>query len=94
MRSNPGKTVVIHDSPGLVKAEQDVAITCRNIVSGLKNIGIFPFNHDTYTERDFVSAKVYKRPVTVKAANELNMFNANAEEKVISQIDQEANERA
>ena len=44
MRSNPNKTVTIHDIPGVVKAAQDIAIISRNIVFGFKNTGIYPFN--------------------------------------------------
>ena len=47
MRINPGKTVIIHDIPGSAELAQDVAMTCRNIISGFKNTEIFPLNRDT-----------------------------------------------
>ena len=77
----------------LVKTGQDVAIISRNVVTGFKNTGIFSFNRDTYSESDFVYAELCDRPVTSKAANEPITFDANAEENMISQGDQEVNER-
>ena len=69
MKSSPGKTVTIHDIPGVVKAAQEVSITSLNIVSGFKNTGIYPFNRHIYTEDDFVSTDVYDQPILAEAMN-------------------------
>lgn len=75
MRSNPVKTVTIHDIPGLEKAAQEGAMTSRNIISGFKNTGIFPFNRDTFTESDFVPADVYDRPLLPLAVEDIWQMN-------------------
>lgn len=94
MRSNPGKTVTIHDIPGLVKAAQEVAMTSRNIVSGFKNTGIFPFNRDTFTESDFASADVYDQPLTLEDPDEPDTFDATAEENITDLAHGDVNEDA
>ena len=94
MRSNPGKTVTIHDIPGLVKAAQEVAMTSRNIVSGFENTGIFSFNRDTFTESDFASADDYDQPLTLEDPDEPDTFDATAEENLSDLAHGDVNEDA
>ena len=91
MRSNPGKTVTIHDIPGVVKAAQEVSMTSRYIVSGFKSIGIYPFNRHIYTEDDFASADVYDQPILAEAMNTPNTFEENAEEQMANPSEQTRN---
>ncbi len=46
MRSNPGKTVSIYQIAGLVNEAFMSAVTPRNITSGIKTSGIFPYNRE------------------------------------------------
>lgn len=91
MRSNPGKTVTIHDIPGVVKAAQEVAITSRNIVSGFKSTGIYPFNRHIFTEDDFASADVYEQPILPEAMNSSNT-QENPEEQMVDLSEQAENQ--
>ena len=62
MRDNPGKTVSIYQIPGLVNEAFLTAVTPRNITSGFKSTGIFPFNCDIFREEAFAPSMVSDRP--------------------------------
>lgn len=53
MRTNPDKTATIYDIPGLVKEAFMSAMTPRNIISGFKVTGIFPFNRVFFPDEDY-----------------------------------------
>ncbi|XP_067437844.1 uncharacterized protein [Thunnus thynnus] len=61
MRTNPGKTATIYDIPGLVKEAFMSAMTPRNIISGFKITGIFPFNRDIFPDEDYAPSMVTDR---------------------------------
>eukprot|EP00064_Thunnus_orientalis_P026252 superscaffoldBa00016011_g26746 len=61
MRTNPGKTATINDIPGLVKEAFMSAMTPRNIISGFKVTGIFPFNRDIFPDEDYAPSMVTDR---------------------------------
>ncbi|XP_064595954.1 uncharacterized protein LOC135462656 [Liolophura sinensis] len=71
IRSNPGKTVTIYDIPSIVAEAQINAMTHRNILSGFRSTGIYPFNRTLFTDNDFASASVTDRPEPMAAAEEL-----------------------
>ena len=52
-RSNPGKTVPIYQIAGLVNEAFLSAVTPRNITSGFRSTGIFPYNRDIFPEEAF-----------------------------------------
>ncbi|XP_031729111.1 uncharacterized protein LOC116397635 [Anarrhichthys ocellatus] len=62
MRSNSGKTVSIYQIAGLVNEAFLSAVTPRNITSGFKSTGIFPYNRDIFPEEAFASSMVSDRP--------------------------------
>jgi hypothetical protein len=39
------------------------AMTARNIISGFRSTGIFPFNKNLFTDSEFASAMVTDRPM-------------------------------
>ena len=84
MKSNPGKTVTIHDIPDVVKAGKDIPMTSSNIVSGFKSTGIYPFNRNIFTEEDFVSADVYDQPILAEGMNSPNTLAENADEQMVN----------
>ena len=62
MRSNPGKTVSIYQIAGLVNEAFMSAVTPRNITSGLRSNGIFPYNRDIFPDGAFAPSMVSDRP--------------------------------
>ena len=64
----------------------------RNIVSEFKNIGIYPFNRNIFTEEDFTSANVYDQPILAEAMNLPNTLKENADEKVVNLSEQAENQ--
>ena len=61
-RSNPGKTVPIYQIAGLVNEAFLSAVTPRNITSGFRSTGIFPYNRDIFPEEAFAPSMVSDRP--------------------------------
>ncbi|XP_036001785.1 jerky protein homolog-like [Fundulus heteroclitus] len=53
MRSNPGKTVSIYQTAGLVNEAFMSAVTPRNITSGFRSTGISPYNQDIFPDEAF-----------------------------------------
>ena len=62
MRTYPGKTLTIYEVPALVKKAQLCALVPRNILSGYKNTGTWPYNPDIFAEEDFAAATITDRP--------------------------------
>lgn len=62
MKSNPGKTVSIHQIPGCVNDAFMSAMTPRYICSGFKSTGIFPYNRDVFSDAEFEPSMVSDRP--------------------------------
>lgn len=62
MRSNPGKTVSIYQIAELVNEAFLSAATPRNITSGFKSTGIFPYNRHIFPEEAFGPSMVSDRP--------------------------------
>ena len=62
MRSNPGKTISIYQTAGLVNEAFMSAVTPRNITSGFRCTGIFPYNRDIFPDEAFAPSMVSDRP--------------------------------
>ena len=62
MRTYPGKTLTIYEVPALVKEAQLCALVPRNILSGFKNTGTWPYNPDIFAEDDFAAVITTDRP--------------------------------
>ncbi|XP_074490962.1 uncharacterized protein LOC141767499 [Sebastes fasciatus] len=62
MRSNPGKTASIYEIPGCVNEAFMSAMMPRNICSGFRSTGIFPFNRDIFSDAEFEPSMVSDRP--------------------------------
>lgn len=62
IRSNPGTTVSIYQIAGLVNEAFLSAVTPRNITSGFKSTGIFPYNRDIFPEEAFAPSMISDRP--------------------------------
>lgn len=58
MRCNPAKRVTIYDIPTLAHEAHLSAMIPRNIISGFKSSGNWPFNPDVFTSADFDAAAV------------------------------------
>lgn len=74
MRTNPDKTATIYDIPGLVKEAFMSAMTPRNIISGFKVTGIFPFNRVFFPDEDYApSPWSQDRPNSEKPSNSADL---------------------
>lgn len=61
MRSNQGKTASIYQILGLVN-QAFLSVTPRNITSGFKSTGIFPYNSSVFPEEAFAPSMLSDRP--------------------------------
>ncbi|KMQ88328.1 kinesin family member 21a [Lasius niger] len=75
MTSNPGRTVMIYDIPGIVAKALPLAVTHQNIVSGFECTGISPFNPDIFQEYKYLPSNVTDRenPSTSTDPEEANL---------------------
>ena len=81
MRTYPGKTLTIYEVPALVKEAQLCALMPRNILSGFKNIGTWPYNPDIFAEEDFAAATITDRPapdIQIPLINDLPVDSARS----------------
>jgi len=62
MRNNRGRTMTVHDIPGILRDIWPLASTEKNIVSGFQVAGIMPYNPDVFTDADFSPSLVTDRP--------------------------------
>ncbi|XP_050676211.1 uncharacterized protein LOC126973109 [Leptidea sinapis] len=62
MYNHPGKTMTIHDLPGVVKDSLPLALNPVNIMSGFRSTGIWPFNPDIFQDSDYAPSYVTDRP--------------------------------
>lgn len=62
MRANPGKTASIYQIAGCVNEAFMSAMTPRNIISGFRSTGIYPYNQDIFSDDDFAPSMVSDRP--------------------------------
>jgi hypothetical protein len=60
--SNPGKTITIHNLPGIIREAFDNSFTRTNITGAFKKTGIWPFDISVFTEEDFQCSTVTNRP--------------------------------
>ena len=61
MRTYTGKTLTLYEVPALVKEAQLCTLVPRNISSGFKNTGTWPYNSDIFSEEDFAAATIIDR---------------------------------
>lgn len=61
MINNPGATLTIYDIPFLVKAAYPKSFSPSNILNSFKKTGIWPYNPDSFTDRDFLCSYVTDR---------------------------------
>jgi hypothetical protein len=62
MLSNPGKVLTIYEIASLVGQSLSVFSTPNNIMRGFEKAGIWPYNPDIFTEKDFLTSAVTDRP--------------------------------
>ncbi|KAL1268662.1 hypothetical protein QQF64_034025 [Cirrhinus molitorella] len=62
MRSNSGKRVSVYQIAGLVNEAFMSTMTPRNITSGFRSTGIFPYNREIFPEEAFAPSIVSDRP--------------------------------
>nr|CAH7738859.1 unnamed protein product [Callosobruchus chinensis] len=65
LRSNPGKTMTIHDIPSIVSKSLPLALNPVNIINSFRKTGIAPFNKDVFQDEDFLCSFVTDRPLNV-----------------------------
>ena len=81
MRTYPGKILTIYEVPALVKEAQLCALVPRNILSGFKNTGTWPYNPDIFAEEDFAAATITNRPapdIQIPLINDLPIDSAKS----------------
>ncbi|RZF41939.1 hypothetical protein LSTR_LSTR011388 [Laodelphax striatellus] len=62
MLKNPGKPITLQTIGELIGQAIPLAFTPRNIISGFKSTGIFPFSRDIFNDLDFMPSDVTDRP--------------------------------
>ncbi|XP_043212195.1 SH3 domain-containing protein C23A1.17-like [Amphibalanus amphitrite] len=62
LRNNRGRTMTIHDIPGVLRDAWASASTQANITSGFRVSGIVPLNPEVFCEADFCPSQVTDRP--------------------------------
>lgn len=87
MRSNPGKTITIHNIPALSVEPINGGATPGNIKSGLAVTGIFPFNENIFSDEDFIGAEVTDRPLLACFHTPENESQAESVPQQINEID-------
>nr|CAI5830625.1 unnamed protein product [Callosobruchus analis] len=65
LRSNPGKTMTIHDIPSIVNKSLPLALNPVNIINSFRKTGIASFNRDIFQDEDFLCSFVTDRPLNV-----------------------------
>lgn len=76
-RSNIGVMFDLHHIPMITEKCLDFAVTPKNIKSGFRASGIFPFNPNAFTEVDFVSANLSGKnqcAATMKVIQRINVM--------------------
>ena len=63
VRSNPGKTMVIYDLPGIVRTAWPIAAKPVNIIKGFQATGIYPLHPDIFTDADYAPSMVTDREI-------------------------------
>ena len=58
MLTNPDKTMSIYDVPGIVATACPAAATQENIQAGFRAKGVFPFNRDIFSDKDFAPSYI------------------------------------
>lgn len=64
--NHPGKTISIYCVGELVGQAYPLAVTQKNIISGFKKTGIYPFNSEPFTEEEYLMSSVTDRPMQVE----------------------------
>ncbi|KAJ8945485.1 hypothetical protein NQ314_009238 [Rhamnusium bicolor] len=64
MFKNPGQTVTIYEIASFVHEAMNKAMTPENIRAGFRASGIFPFNRDIFSDRDFGLSELELPPKT------------------------------
>lgn len=87
MVSHPGRPLTIYEVAECLAKSFPLAFTPRNIQSGFRTTGIWPFNSNIFTEEDFMSSYVTDRENTevLTPNQEDNDFGRNSHENI--QID-------
>lgn len=62
LKSNPGRTMTIHDMAPIINNALQTAATERNIISGFGNSGVLPLNRQHFQDIDFMPAATTDRP--------------------------------
>jgi hypothetical protein len=76
LRNNPGKTMTIYDIPSVVFGAWQDALSMSNITSGFKKAGIYPYNPDVFTDKDFAPSIVTDRPNPTSSATNSSSQNS------------------
>lgn len=63
LRTNPGKTMSIYEIPGIVKYALPLAATPINISNAFKKAGIWPYDPNIFTDKDYAPSSVTDRPM-------------------------------
>ncbi|CAG4932395.1 unnamed protein product [Colias eurytheme] len=87
--NHPGKTITIHDLPGIITPAYNASHTINNITSGFSAPGIYPFSRNKFTDDDFECAEVtnrtdpaQERPLIVAGEN----VESNQHDEVLCQV--------
>lgn len=81
MDSHPGVPISIYNIPAIVKEALLLTATPKNILSGYKKTGIWPYNRNMFTDEDYLCSSVTDRTYTMDGENH------NTEKPIINQIE-------
>lgn len=79
MRNNPGQTMTIYNIPSIVAASFPQAFTIKNIQTGFRCTGIFPFNKNIFDDSDFALSYVTDRPMPLSTNQEESSITTTPE---------------
>ncbi|XP_021339753.1 uncharacterized protein LOC110440970 [Mizuhopecten yessoensis] len=70
---NPLNTVTKWSFPGLVKTAWDTSFTHKNIVSGFRACGVFPFNPTAISQESFAPSQPSDRPTSTVTSDQISL---------------------
>ncbi|KAB0804365.1 hypothetical protein PPYR_01335 [Photinus pyralis] len=68
MKNNPGKRMTMYNIPSIAREAIQLAAVPKNITSGFRCCGIWPFNRNIFSDDEFAPSSVTDRPLNTASA--------------------------